>query len=64
MNYTIFLFLEHNLNFHGPSRLFLYIEIHRKWTCLKHLMAVMVEMKEAKKAAAVVKDVTHMVSIE
>ena len=27
-------------------------------------MAVMVEMKEAKKAAAVVKDVTHMVSIE
>ena len=33
-------------------------------TYLKHLMAVMVEMKEAKKAADVVKEVTHMVSIE
>ena len=31
---------------------------------LKHLMAVIVEMKDAKNAAAVVKEVTHMVSKE
>ena len=33
-------------------------------TDLKHLMAVMVEMKDAKNAAAVVREVTHIVSKE
>ena len=37
---------------------------HEESTDLKHLMAVMVEMKDAKNAAAVVREVTHIVSKE